>query len=172
MAAEKAIPLEYCLDNFQGISFHKGCYLGQELTARVHHTGVLRKKILPIMFSTENQQNSCWRNAADSMSALSQLLIDSDGGRKTSGMQDFVGRKIVSVSGESEQEIGSVVAGLGHLGLAMIRLQDLTQLQLPMLSDPPEQPQPMGVKRLLIDSHLDPIMIDLAMPHWWKSQKL
>ena len=36
------------LDHTSGISFHKGCYLGQELTARTFHTGVTRKRIVPI----------------------------------------------------------------------------------------------------------------------------
>ena len=26
----------------------KGCYIGQELTARTHHTGVIRKRIMPL----------------------------------------------------------------------------------------------------------------------------
>ena len=33
---------------FLTVSFHKGCYLGQELIARTHHTGVIRKRTLPI----------------------------------------------------------------------------------------------------------------------------
>ena len=31
------------------VSFHKGCYLGQELTARSMHTGIIRKRVLPIL---------------------------------------------------------------------------------------------------------------------------
>ena len=47
------VPLELrsslnVLDHTSGISFHKGCYLGQELTARTFHTGVTRKRIVPI----------------------------------------------------------------------------------------------------------------------------
>ena len=30
------------------VSFSKGCYLGQELTARTHHTGVVRKRVMPV----------------------------------------------------------------------------------------------------------------------------
>ncbi len=41
-------PLEYNADFMHGVSFHKGCYVGQELTARVHHTGVVRKRIMPL----------------------------------------------------------------------------------------------------------------------------
>ncbi|RLW11365.1 hypothetical protein DV515_00001250 [Chloebia gouldiae] len=33
-----------------GISFTKGCYIGQELTARTHHMGVIRKRLLPVSF--------------------------------------------------------------------------------------------------------------------------
>ena len=30
------------------MDFRKGCYVGQELTVRTYHTGVTRKRILPI----------------------------------------------------------------------------------------------------------------------------
>ncbi|GFO48793.1 Caf17, partial [Plakobranchus ocellatus] len=29
-------------------NFQKGCYIGQELTARTFHTGVIRKRIVPL----------------------------------------------------------------------------------------------------------------------------
>lgn len=45
-----SFPLEANCDYLHGVSFHKGCYIGQELTARVHHTGVVRKRIMPIKF--------------------------------------------------------------------------------------------------------------------------
>ncbi|XP_034833922.1 putative transferase CAF17 homolog, mitochondrial [Maniola hyperantus] len=45
-----SFPLEANCDYLHGVSFHKGCYIGQELTARVHHTGVVRKRIMPLKF--------------------------------------------------------------------------------------------------------------------------
>ena len=45
----KSLPLECNVDFMNGISFSKGCYLGQELTARSHFTGVIRKRLVPIV---------------------------------------------------------------------------------------------------------------------------
>ena len=30
------------------VDFRKGCYVGQELTVRTYHTGVIRKRIFPV----------------------------------------------------------------------------------------------------------------------------
>lgn len=42
---DKAIPLEYNFDYLQAISWTKGCYVGQELTARTKFVGEIRKRI-------------------------------------------------------------------------------------------------------------------------------
>jgi folate-binding protein YgfZ len=54
---EKTFPLESNCDFMNGVSFHKGCYLGQELTARTHHTGVVRKRLMPLVFETAVKMN-------------------------------------------------------------------------------------------------------------------
>ena len=42
---DKSFPLQYGMDKFNAIDFEKGCYVGQEVTARTHHRGVVRKEV-------------------------------------------------------------------------------------------------------------------------------
>eukprot|EP00316_Scyphosphaera_apsteinii_P001295 CAMPEP_0119322522 /NCGR_PEP_ID=MMETSP1333-20130426/58443_1 /TAXON_ID=418940 /ORGANISM="Scyphosphaera apsteinii, Strain RCC1455" /LENGTH=307 /DNA_ID=CAMNT_0007329773 /DNA_START=401 /DNA_END=1324 /DNA_ORIENTATION=- len=45
----EALPLESNLEALNGVVFDKGCYLGQELTARTHFRGATRKRLLPVL---------------------------------------------------------------------------------------------------------------------------
>lgn len=49
---DKMFALDADLDELGGIAFDKGCYIGQELTARMKHRGTARKRLLPV--ETEN----------------------------------------------------------------------------------------------------------------------
>lgn len=48
------MPLEYNFAGLNAISFDKGCYVGQELIARTHHRGVIRKRLLPLRLLNDN----------------------------------------------------------------------------------------------------------------------
>ena len=52
MAIEKSTLLECNIDKLHGVDWDKGCYMGQELTARMHHRN-LGKKHLQILQSLE-----------------------------------------------------------------------------------------------------------------------
>lgn len=75
---ESVFPFEANAEILNGISFTKGkmwayspenwsvlncplplgCYIGQELTARTYHTGVIRKRMLPIELTSTNDSNA------------------------------------------------------------------------------------------------------------------
>lgn len=48
IAGEICYPLEANFEMLHGVDFKKGCYVGQELTARMKLKGELRKRILPV----------------------------------------------------------------------------------------------------------------------------
>lgn len=48
MLAEKGILLESGIQELNGISWKKGCYMGQELTARTFYRGLIRKRLIPV----------------------------------------------------------------------------------------------------------------------------
>jgi folate-binding protein YgfZ len=48
LVVEKAILLENGFDELNGVDWQKGCYMGQELTARTKYRGLVRKRLLPV----------------------------------------------------------------------------------------------------------------------------
>jgi folate-binding protein YgfZ len=45
---DKSILLESGVDELHGVDWQKGCYMGQELTARTKYRGLVRKRLLPV----------------------------------------------------------------------------------------------------------------------------
>ena len=48
MEAEKTTLLEAGFDELHGVSWTKGCYMGQELTARTKYRGLLKRRLVPV----------------------------------------------------------------------------------------------------------------------------
>ena len=49
LPVEKAILLENGFDELNAIDWDKGCYMGQELTARTRYRGLVRKRLMPVI---------------------------------------------------------------------------------------------------------------------------
>lgn len=45
---EKSFPMDYGLDELNGVSFNKGCYVGQEVTVRMKTRDLVRKCLVPV----------------------------------------------------------------------------------------------------------------------------
>jgi folate-binding protein YgfZ len=50
---EKALLLENGFDELNGIDWKKGCYVGQELTARMKYRSLVRKRLMPVRIEGE-----------------------------------------------------------------------------------------------------------------------
>jgi folate-binding protein YgfZ len=50
LQVDKAILLENGFDELHGIDWDKGCFMGQELTARTRYRGLVKKRLLPVRF--------------------------------------------------------------------------------------------------------------------------
>jgi folate-binding protein YgfZ len=48
LVLEKSILLEAGFEELHGVDWQKGCYIGQELTARTKYRGLIKKRLLPV----------------------------------------------------------------------------------------------------------------------------
>lgn len=48
LEADKTVLLEAGFDELHGLSWSKGCYMGQELTARTKYRGLLKRRLVPV----------------------------------------------------------------------------------------------------------------------------
>lgn len=114
----QALPLESNIDLMGGIDYHKGCYVGQELTIRTRHRGVVRKRILPcLVYGSEDEQPR-------------SLAVDAHGAG--TGLADSVpGETSIGRVGKKGRSAGKWLSGVGNLGLALCRLETMTDVVLP-----------------------------------------
>ncbi|KAL6556883.1 hypothetical protein OROHE_006759 [Orobanche hederae] len=92
----EAIPLEYNLAGLNAISFDKGCYIGQELIARTHHRGVIRKRLIPLRFLDDSGQE------------VEQKVSP--------------GSEVIDAT--SKKKAGLVTTALGSRGMGLLRLEE------------------------------------------------
>lgn len=50
IGSDKVFPHEVNFDQFGGVDFKKGCYVGQEVVSRMQHRGTARNRMLPVKF--------------------------------------------------------------------------------------------------------------------------
>jgi folate-binding protein YgfZ len=102
------LPLECNLHWLNAISLTKGCYVGQELVARTHFTGVIRKRIMPAKFNDAGGDFSL-KNAKLLLPTAEKSTPDSP-------------------STKPPKSVGKVLCRSENFGLAMVRLEHLTRV--------------------------------------------
>lgn len=91
-------PHEANLDQFGGVSFTKGCYVGQEVVSRMQHRSTARSRI---------------------------LKVNGEVGLPTKG----------SAIRSGEMPVGEMLSSVGSIGLALFRLDRLTEAASPLLTE-------------------------------------
>ncbi|GMH38121.1 hypothetical protein BSKO_06005 [Bryopsis sp. KO-2023] len=96
-----ALPLEHNMDVLNGVSFTKGCYVGQELTARTHFQGRIRKRLMPAKILS-------------GLTGVGEAVILEPGG-KSIGEVRAVERNYALVFLRLEPTVQAISGGAGHL---------------------------------------------------------
>jgi len=65
LVVDKAILLESGFDELNGVDWNKGCYMGQELTARTKYRGLVKKRLVPVVIDGPAPEPGTPLKAAD-----------------------------------------------------------------------------------------------------------
>lgn len=144
----RALPLEYCMDYMGGIDLDKGCYLGQELTIRTHHRGVVRKRVVPVVFTKKDQPvpQELYLPKRFDVAVGTEINDRSPIPHREELAKDLGFDPFRSTP--KARPAGTVVAVLGNVGLAVMRLD-----------------------RFGHDFHIHDTDVHALTPFWWPDPK-
>ena len=110
---EAALPQESDIDFMGAIDYRKGCYVGQELTIRTHHTGVVRKRILPVMLYGKEE------NEPNALEYKQTIDLGVEGIPRETGIGRWA---------KKGRSAGRFLKGVGNVGLGLCRLEIMTDV--------------------------------------------
>ncbi|KAK3109707.1 ccr4 associated factor [Teratosphaeriaceae sp. CCFEE 6253] len=113
---EESLPMNSNIDIMGGIDFKKGCYLGQELTIRTHHTGVVRRRVLPLLLYPHSQEDPPGKLEYNVSTTLPPGALE--GGGQMEIRRDDARKRAT----------GKLIARVGNVGLGMCRLEQMSDL--------------------------------------------
>ncbi|KAJ1921535.1 ccr4 associated factor [Mycoemilia scoparia] len=173
---DQSLPLECNLDYMHGVDFNKGCYLGQELTIRSHHRGVVRKRVVPVIATRASSVHShldpnppildCNTDILmpPSQSEISWKTIVSNNSDPagTGNQKDAAAAAPKRVRKTSPAKLGSSIF---NAGLALMRLEHIEQFLLQTANKKAEQgPQHAFV---MDDQKGSSLYLYPRIPSWW-----
>ncbi|TVY24803.1 putative transferase, mitochondrial [Lachnellula hyalina] len=110
-----ALPQESNVDYMGGVDYRKGCYVGQELTIRTHHRGVVRKRILPVMLYGIDEPMP------------TSLVYDPE---KEYGVGRIPRDTGIAPWQKRGRHAGKFLSGVGNVGLGLCRLAMMTDVRV------------------------------------------
>ncbi len=151
-----SLPLENNLDYMHGVDFRKGCYVGQELTARTHHTGVVRKRIVPLQFYLPGTPAPDTLNV--DRGATFQLPAH---------LAEVRSKPVASASATAKpargKAAGKFTSGIYNVGLACLRLE---QVQRWTDASNPTSEDGLEMSVLSADGETT-LLVKPHIPKWW-----
>ena len=148
---ETALVQESGLDYMGGVDFRKGCYVGQELVIRTQHTGVVRKRVVPVVVYEGREGEEQGR-------VPEKLEYSEEDGRAFEGVlgKVRVGDDIVRGEGKGRR-VARWMGGVGNVGLALWRLENVEGEFRFKVAEGEEQERELRLKPFL--------------PEWWEQRK-
>lgn len=145
---EETLPMNANIDLMKGIDFKKGCYIGQELTIRTHHTGVVRRRILPVSLYDPAT------GAPEKLEYDSSVVFPTPE-RDTEIRKDD----------KRKRATGKLIASVGNIGLGMCRLEQMTDL---VVSGEPSPFTPEG--KFTVQAMEQNLGVKAFVPDWIRGQ--
>ncbi|CCH44991.1 putative transferase, mitochondrial [Wickerhamomyces ciferrii] len=172
------LPLECNLELMDGVNFDKGCYVGQELTVRTFHTGIIRKRVVPVrLFLLNDQKELEDYPVYDPQDPVCQVLKDINNvdiisdkqasSPKPTGASPFGPPSTASSSpfGSSGKKkatrkstSGTLLSVNGNVGLALVRLEDFSNPNLNFSIEIPGAGE---------DNNTLKVGLKGFIPYWW-----
>lgn len=149
----EALPQESNIDYMGGIDFRKGCYVGQELTIRTHHTGVVRKRILPVQLYAMDEEPPEVLEYDQGSTVLSPNAAQNIGRVNTRG-----------------RSAGKWLKGVGNVGLALCRLETMTDVRLTEEASQWSPENEFKISWQLDDGEEKQVKIKAFVPDWHKNR--
>ncbi|CAE6532793.1 unnamed protein product [Rhizoctonia solani] len=144
IVSQQAFPMDSNMDLMGGLDFRKGCYVGQELTVRTYHTGVIRKRIMPISLALAPSPKTI------------QSRLEPDSSIPTLPTQTSIQAERLASSSPANSDrptrprgTGTLLSNIHGVGLALLRLEHVDSS--PANSDRPTRPR--GTGTLLSNIH-------------------
>ena len=155
---EVALLQESCLDYMGGVDFRKGCYVGQELVIRTQHTGVVRKRVLPVLLYSSDEDSE-----TEAASVPETLCYDTDEAKKLDEFSSRVpiGADIIAVGGKNGR-IAKWLGRVGNVGLALWRLENMDGVFKIKAGDEEGKVDENGRME---------VRVKPFMPNWWAERK-
>ncbi|CAB4255610.1 similar to Saccharomyces cerevisiae YJR122W IBA57 Mitochondrial matrix protein involved in the incorporation of iron-sulfur clusters into mitochondrial aconitase-type proteins [Maudiozyma barnettii] len=164
------LPLELNFDYFPDVvSSNKGCYIGQELTARTFSTGILRKRIVPVKIHNLTALQVYVNKQDPDSDKYLEVGMKTNGNNETLAKDEtktqmapnpFGSGKIVR---KRNRPVGSLIAFEGDVGVVMLRTEHFNKLF-------PQDRLNLGKPTLFIDiggeSPETNVIIEAQEPFW------